>query len=397
MPRQRNLTHHEPGMRQPERGGQVITAKFDWKARENHKTSSERTMYLPSDENQVWTVRKGEFVFIMKSKLQTSRGHIANALTQLNGRGAEELQLYPTDEGQQTRSLSNIIQVIGVADDDLFDTKSSTTSDFLVKVSGVRNVLARGPIRFGDYIRAVPPKPSQVGLNKNIQGVVNSKITLIPEPYQPDTISETIRSYIRMYLNSNQRMNSLNDMRFRRDPMNVAIKTLFAHNLFIVCIGLYKFLKLGIVTWNNTATAPAAFQLVTPGQNPTTEDIIIAMMQNFDLYRGNGFTPVGTDTGSEKKSVYTGLSVDLLSMIHWDGRVANDGFGFDANAQPQLEGKSRSGDIINTSPRGATLNLQLNLGKASHTAMSQFITNEYSTLQGRSIGAAEDGQWFGML
>ncbi len=384
----------QPGMRPPETQGIVIQARFDWEARETHKVSSERTMYTATDEAGVWSIRRGEFAFTVPGRKSNIRDVVPKALTQLNGKGAEALQMFPNDEVNQVNYLSNRIQVIGVAEDDIFDVKSSSASSFLVKIAGPRSILARGSLKFGDYIQAVPPKPSQLDNLSQLEGVPYLKVTLIPRAYTPLTVAETIGTYIRLFLRSEERMLSLNDMRFSRTPLHVALKTMFSNQLFIGCITLYKFLKLGIIQWNDLGNVN--FNLKLQGQQPTHEDLIIAMMQNFDLFPRQNFTPPGTNVRQDIKSNYTELGITLLNMFNWDGRVANFGFGFDDKSN-RLEGKTETGEIITSNSRGAVLNLQLNLPKSNYAATSQFIMKEYDSLQGKLVSSAEDGEYATMI
>lgn len=386
--------HTNPGMRGAETQGIVINAKFDWKARDNLKTSSETTMYQATDEAGVWSIRKGEFVYIMKNRSKNIKNVVPSALTNLNGKGAEHRKLFPNDESYQTESLGNDIEVIGIAEDDLFDVKSSAASMFLVKIAGARSILARGPLRFGEYIQAVPPKPAQLSNMKMLEGVPITKVTLIPKPFTANTVSETIEKFMRLFLETPSKRNELFDPRFTRNPLHVAAKAFFTHDLYIVCMGLYKLLSVGAVVWN--PTAPPDFDLRATGQNPSPENITIAMMQNFGLFTRQHFSPPGTNVEADMKANYQELAFNILNTIHWDGRTANYGFGFDSTNNT-LPGKTKTGQIITSEPNGATLNLQLNMMNVRNSALSQFITHEYSKLKGKMVSNAEEGEYGVMI
>ncbi len=69
------------------------------------KVASERTMYTATNEAGVWSVRRGEIFFIVPGRKSNIGDVIPKALTQLNGKGAEALQMFPNDEVNQVNYL----------------------------------------------------------------------------------------------------------------------------------------------------------------------------------------------------------------------------------------------------------------------------------------------------
>lgn len=390
------------GMAHAEMGWVTASGVYDREQLELQSVNADagRTIYPKTDEKQL-DVNPGEFVFSNKHSLdiddQDETSRFMPVSSSLNGLGSMAATLFPDDEEMQMALVMNEIEPMGVSGEKkIFSDRSDTgggRDDFNVQLHGNTSQPAVVNIPPGVPLQLVPPAPSSLGDNSRVQRADTDARKAILEaiPYDVRTVQETISAHLRTFIHDNETYKKV------IDPTGTYRKSLAWLNycnsqknttLNTIMLGIYTFVKKGIFDVPKLNVGEFDFSQ-RGGDTLSIEQFVAGMSRNFGLLDGS-YDSITNVKATSFREMYDDLARDIMATVHYDGTVANFGFGFD-DAQSRNPNILEDGEIVKGSAYGMMLFNQLNHHLAHISATNDAFLREWSRVIGTCYEGATKG------
>jgi hypothetical protein len=396
------------GMAHSEMGWVTAIAYFDREQLElqNRDAEAGRTVYPKTDEKQ-FDVIPGEFLFTTKYSQEMHFGtqetnRFLPLTSSLNGLGADAAALFPDDEEFQMVAIMNQIEYMGVSGEKkIYNDRTETgggRDDFNFQLHGNTSQPAVVDTPPGVPLILVPPRPGSLGDESRVirADTDSRKAILEAVPYNIETVLDSISAHLRRFIHDTETYKKVLDPVGNYRKVGAWFNFMYSQqntDLNTILFGIYYLKKKGVL--DISLRDGTAFDFKRAGANLTAEELVTGMARNFGLLEG-AYDSIPNVKAESFRDEFLQLAREIMATVHYDGFVANFGFGFN-----EVEKRNpyilENGEIKRGSSFGTMLFNQLNHHLAHISATNDALLREWSRIVGTCYEGGEKGYTMHLL